>query len=69
MYVEIRVSEGDKVLYKIYTFVIKQVTRPGTPARRLPADRKPCIFLCNNFKITFYIDTEVKRLYLFSSTL
>ena len=60
MYVEIRVSEGDKVLYKIYTFVIKQVTRPGTPARRLLADRKPCIFLCNNSKIDLGIETEVK---------
>ena len=38
MYVEIRVSEGDKFLYKNYTFVIGEVTRPGTPARRLPAD-------------------------------
>ena len=67
MYVEIRVSEGDKFLYKNYTFLIKQVTRPGTPARRPLADRKPCIFLCNNFKIDFRVETEVKGLYLFSS--
>ena len=60
MYVEIRVSEGDKLLYTNYTFGIEQVTRPGTPARRPLADRKPCIFLCHSFKIDFCIETEVK---------
>ena len=60
MYVEIRVSECDKLLYKNYTFVIEQVTRPGTPARGPLADRKPCIFLCNFFKADFSSLFEVK---------